>query len=278
MKKFILMAAVAGALVLGSCSGNNKPAASGQENDSTAVADSATALTEESSKTVAALTSVLADELKSGDTKGVISTLANMETIYRNLVSAGKLDEAKAYGEAIKSYVSSHADALKAATAKNATLSSLVDGIMQLPTSAETTAEQAKQAVGSDVVNLASSAIAKGETAVADAQTAAEAVKNAPATVAAAAKNAATSAVSNAVSTAQSTAESAKSTAESEANAAVENARTKASNEVKKQEQKVNDATTKAQKKAADAVTNSQKKANDAVNKAADKALKGLGI
>lgn len=48
----------------------------------------------------------------------------------------------------------------------NSTVESLVNGIINLPTSAAATAEDAKAAITSDVVKLASPAITKGETVV----------------------------------------------------------------------------------------------------------------
>lgn len=59
-------------------------------------------------------------------------------------------------------------------------MESLVNGIINLPTSAAATAEDAKAAITSDVVKLASPAIAKGETVVETAKAAAKMVKNAP--------------------------------------------------------------------------------------------------
>ena len=92
-----------------------------------------------------------------------------------------------------------------------------------LPTSATATAEEAKAAVISDIIKLASPAIVKGTTAVEDAQAAAEAVKNAP----------------------------------DEAKAAIEN---KANEEAAKAKQKANEAVDKAASKANDAVNNAKNK------------------
>lgn len=101
------------------------------------------------------------------------------------------MEEAKAYGSAIKKFVNDNAESLKTIASGNSTVESLVNGIINLPTSAAATAEDAKAAITSDVVQLASPAIAKGETVVETAKAAAEMVKNAPETV----KNAAKSAV-----------------------------------------------------------------------------------
>lgn len=244
MKKILALAIAAVALTLSSCGNKTKTEAPA---DSTAVeaTDSAAALSSETKATVDNITAQLLGDLKSGDKTKVISSLANLETIYKNLVDAGKLDEAKSYGSAIKQFISEHSTEIKNVASGNTTIASLVDGIANLPTTAATTAEEAKSAVATDVANLASPAIAKGATAVATAEEAANLVKNAPSTV--------------------------KSAAETVANEAVEAAKTKA-------EDKANEAVNKASEKATKSVEKAQKKANDAVNNAANKALKGLGL
>ena len=249
MKKVFLFAAAI-ALTLASCS--NKTQNGAAEADSTATKNVATAddennpeLTEEAQATIENMSAELQKAIDTKDSKAAISTLANLQTIYKNLVAQGKLDEAKAYGSAIKNLINKNADALKNVASGNTTIASLVDGIKNLPTSAETTAEQAKAAIGENITSLASPAIAKGATAVTTAKEAAEAIKNAPAAVKNAAENAANQAVSNAKSAA---------------------------------ENKVNSEINKANQKATDAVNQEKEKANKAVKDAANKALKGLGL
>lgn len=269
MKKVFMMALAAAALTLGSCNGGNKPANdNGSDStavDSTVIADSLAAkLTPEVQSTVKNLTAQLQSVLQSKDKTQIISTLANLETVYKNLVEAGNLDEAKSYASAIQQFISQHSDEIKTYTSGNATIASLVNGITNLPTSAATTADEAKAAVVSDVVSLASPAIAKGETAVATAEAAAALVKNAPAAVKTAAENAAKSAVNNvvnsAVSTAEGTATQKAADAASSADAAVQAAKAKTVD-------KANEQVDKAQKKANEAASKAQQKANDAVNK-----------
>lgn len=269
MKKLLIMASAL-ALTLASC--GNKQANTSANADSAlenveAATNETTTLSEESKTTVEQLTATLQKAISAGDAQSTISTLANLQTIYKNLVEQGKLEEAKAYGTAIKQFMTDNKESLQTLVDGNSTVSSLVSGIANLPTSAETTAEQAKAAITNDVVNLASPAIAKGETAVATAKAAAEMVKNAPAAVKSAAENAAKSAVSNAVSSAeqQATATAAKTAVKAVSAANEAKAKTEAAVEAEKQ-------------KTRDKVNEGKQKANDAVNKAADKALKKLGL
>ena len=290
MKKSFIIVMAALAMTFASCGSRTEKAAGVDSAQTEAVADSAAAaLSEENQKTVDALTAELENDLKAGDNSKIISSLANMQTIYKNLVEAGKIEEAAAYGSAIKNFINSNAESLKGVVSGNATIASLVSGIQNLPTSAETTAEAAKSAVASEVVSLASPAIQKGTTLVESAQAAAEAVKNAPASVKAAAENAATTAVSsaktaaktaadNAVNNAKTAASNAVTSAETKASNAVNEAKTKAANKVNEAQAKAANKVNAAQTKAANKVTDAQNKANAAVNNAASKALKGLGL
>lgn len=257
MKKGFLFA-IAIALTLASC--GNKSQSNTSSTDSTSEVTSAQAssestgdadgnatqaLSSEAKATVDNLTAELQKAVNAKDSKAAITTLANLQAIYKNLVEQGKLDEAKAYGSAIKQFVNDNADAIKKVASDNTTVADLVSGISNLPTSASTTVEAAKAAITQDVVNLASPTIAKGQTIVSTAEAAAAAVKNVPA--------------------------STKKAAEDAANKAVNDAKSAA-------EQKANDAVNNAKAKAASKVNEANQKANDAVNKAANKALKGLGL
>lgn len=239
MKKIIFMVIAAVAITFASC--GNKTATPVETADS----DSVAALSEESQTTFNNLTAELQKALKANNSEGTIASLATLQTIYKNLVDSGKLDQALSYGTAIKNFINENAETIKNVASGNATIASLVEGIKKLPTTAATTAEEAKNAVAADVVNLASPAVAKGATAIATAEAATEAIKNAPATV--------------------------KEAAATAANNAVENAKTNVEN-------KVNEKVTEAQTKANDAVNKAAEKANENVNKAKEKALKGLGL
>ena len=189
-----------------------------------------------------------------------------MQATYKALVNAGQLDEAKAYGQSIKNFLAENAESIKIVTDGNTTIANLVNGIKNLPTTAETTAEQAKQAVTDDAVNLAAPYIQKAaqtaatvEAAKAALQSAPEAAKKIVENVPEAAKEAAKTAATNAVNNAKAAAEK------------------KANEEVTKAQNKANEEVNKAREKAAEKVKEGQKKLNDKVNEAAHNALKNLG-
>lgn len=270
MKKAIILAAAL-ALTFSSC--GNKTQNTAANADSAAVVaneEGGAELSADNQTTIDNLTAELQKAIDAKDAKTTISVLANLQTIYKNLAEEGKLEEAKAYGSAIKKLVNDNAESLKTIASGNSTVESLVNGIVNLPTSAAATAEDAKAAITSDVVKLASPAIAKGETVVETAKAAAEMVKNAPEAVKNAAENAAMSAVNNAASTAENAAKTAKT--------AVDDAAAKANAAAAEGKKKLEEKRNADRQKAAEKVNEANKKANEAVNKAADKALKGLGL
>ncbi len=221
MKKAFLFAAAI-ALTMASC-GNKTQQGTAAEGDSTAVENNeattdgaATPLTGETQQTVEQITTQLQKAIEAKDSKAATTALTQLQTKYQELVNAGKLDEAKAYGEAIKKVVSDNAETLKNVASGNATVSSLIDGINSLPTAANTTAEQA--------------------------QAAAKAISNAPAAVKEAAANAANEAVNNA-----------KQAAKDKAAEEVQKASNKASNAVDNAKQKANEKVEEAKQKAANA-------------------------
>lgn len=262
MKKHsFLVVAFAAMIVFASCGGKNNtpvPAMDSTEVVADGADDAATqALAPETQQAMVSLTEAVSEAVSKKDTKAVTTALANVAATYKALVNAGKLDEAKKYGSAVKNFISQNAAELKnvaglGQASAATTINDLVSSIENLPTAAATTADEAKAAVVEDVVNLASPYIQKGAAAAATAETAAAAIKDAPEAV----KTAAETAIGN---------------AKTASKAAVDN-------EVNKATTKADEAKASAQKKASDAVTNAQKKANDAVNDAANKALKGLGL
>lgn len=220
MKKVFLFAAAI-ALTLASC--GNKSQGNAAETDSTATevvtdntedAEATANLSEESKATIENMTAELQKAIDTKDSKAVISTIANLQTIYKNLVAQGKLDEAKAYGSAIKSLINKNADALKNVASSNTTIANLVDGIKNLPTSAETTAEDA------------------ANQAVNDAKTAAE------------------NKVNNEINKANQKATDAVNKEKEKANKAVNDAKEKAANKVNEANQKANKAVNDAANKA----------------------------
>lgn len=267
MKKNIMLVMAVAAMLFASC-GGSKTKSAAEATDSTATADSTeqidtTALAPEIKSTLNALTAQATSAIEKKDPKQVTTALADLATTYKTLVNAGKLDEAKTYGAAIKKFVKDNEQTLKSVATNNTTIADLINNIENLPTTAATTADEAKKAVAQDVVNLASPYLQKGAAAAATAEAAAAVLKNAPA--------AAKAAIDAAPATAKAAAEQA-------ANQAVNNAKTAAENKVNEEANKADEAVTKAQNKAAEKVNKAANKANDAVNKAAGKALKGLGL
>lgn len=212
MKKVFFLAATM-ALAMASCGGQ----ATGNAADNDTVATDTTMFSEESTKAATALsaeaqskvedvTAQLQEAIEKNDSKTIEKVLASVQTVYKQLVADGNLDDAKAYGEAIKKLITDNADKLKSASSGNTTVNDLVSSIKSLPTDAQTTAEQA-----------------------------AEAVKNIPGEVKEAAEKAANKAVDDA-----------KAAAKEKVDAEVKKANDKANEAVKKANDKVNDAVNKA--------------------------------
>lgn len=259
MKKSHFLTIAFAALAMVSC-GNKTDNANNTE-DSATVEDSTivSGVPQELQPTVEALISNFNQNVDKNDANALATTLADMQVVYKNLVDEGKLEEAKTYGQAIQKYVSEHASELKAMAEGNNNIPSLVEGVKNLPVSAETTIEEAKQAVISTVVSKASPEIAKGATILNNAQQTAEAVKNAPEAIKDAAETAAentvNSAIDNAKAKVQAKADNAKAKADN-AKAAVEQekATTKAAYEKGKANAKAIIESGKAQVEAAKAL------------------------
>ena len=200
MKKVFLFACVAFALA--SC--GNKAASNDEvKEDTVAVAVD----NDEAAEVTTALDEALKAETK--DPAKIEATLTKVKDEYAKLVEEGKVEEAKKYALKIQEFISNKSESLKSA-ANNATVVSLIDGIKNLPTSAEATAEDAVAAVK------------------ADAKTVGDAAKNT-------AEAAATNAANNA-----------KSAAETKVNETKAKAETKVNDAANKAADKVNDAANKA--------------------------------
>lgn len=220
MKKSHFLTIAFAALAMVGCgnktdNANNTEDSASIEEDSTIVSG----VSQELQPTVEALISNFNQNVDKNDANALATTLADMQVVYKNLVDEGKLEEAKTYGQAIQKYVSDHASELQAMAEGNNNIPSLVEGVKNLPVSAEATIEEAKQAVISTVVSKASPEIAKGATILNNAQQAAEAVKNAPEAIKNAAETAAentvNSAINNTKSKVQAKADNAKAIIES---------------------------------------------------------------
>lgn len=204
MKKSHFLTIAFAALAMVGC-GNKTDNANNTEDSATIEEDStfASGVSQELQPTVEALISNFNKNVEKNDANALATTLADMQVVYKNLVDEGKLEEAKTYGQAIQKYVSDHASELQAMAEGNNNIPSLVEGVKNLPVSAEATIEEAKQAVISTVVSKASPEIAKGATILNNAQQAAEAVKNAPEAIKDAAETAAENTVNSAIDNAK---------------------------------------------------------------------------
>lgn len=161
MKKSHFLTIAFAALAMVSC-GNKNDNANNTEDSTTIEEDSTivSGVSQELQPTLEALISNFNQNVDKNDANALATTLADMQVVYKNLVDEGKLEEAKTYGQAIQKYVSEHANELQAMAEGN-NIPSLVEGVKNLPVSAETTIEEAKQAVISTVVSKASPEIAK---------------------------------------------------------------------------------------------------------------------
>lgn len=162
MKKSHFLTIAFAALAMVSC-GNKNDNANNTEDSTTVEEDSTivSCVSQELQPTLEALISNFNQNVGKNDANALATTLADMLVVYKNLVDEGKLEEAKTYGQAIQKYVSEHANELQAMAEGNNNIPSLVEGVKNLPVSAETTIEEAKQAVISTVVSKASPEIAK---------------------------------------------------------------------------------------------------------------------
>ena len=243
MKKSYFLSLCLAALTFGSC-GDSKQVKVGS--DEAVAADSVVSvegLSEGINSTLTALQGELTSCIEKKDVSAVVTTLANMQVIYKNLVEKGKLEEAKVYGDAIKTFVSENAEQLKEIARGNTTVSSLIEGVKNLPTSAEATVDEAKKAVVSDIVNLAAPSIAKGETTAKAVTEAVEAVQNAPENIKAAATEAANKAVSDAKANASQAANNAKAAAAEKVNSEVEKAANAATEKINSLKQSITNRT-----------------------------------
>lgn len=220
MKKTMLLAAVL-CLVLASC-GNKSQQGDATTADSTATVENtenqdgnSEALGADAQTAIDQATASLQKALETKDAKATAQTIAQLTNTYKKLVEQGKMDEAKAYGEAIKNWVKSNEQDIKSIANGDATIGELVNGIQNLPTSASATAEQAKAA----------------------------AVKQA-------AEQAANQAAANVKTAAENKAKEEANKINEKVSTAKENAKAKATEKVNEAKAKANEAATKAANKA----------------------------
>lgn len=141
MKKLMIMALALVAITMASCGDKTKAGAAA---DSVAT-DSVEAVAEP------AEISALAEQLKSGDASAVEKAITTVKQRYDQLVTEGKVEEAAAYASKMKEFIDGHAEEINQITSGNATVSTIVEAVKNLPAAATTTAEGAASAAKADV-------------------------------------------------------------------------------------------------------------------------------
>lgn len=205
MRKLLLLAGAVLAITFTSCGNKNKAQAPANDSDSTTTVVSTAA---------DSINEVLSDKLSSSNKQDVTTTLESLQAKYQELVKEGKTAEAATYASQVQAFINKHANEIKTVASGDATISSLVNGIKNLPTNAESAAKEAVSSVKSDAENAANTAVSNTKTA---------------------AENKVNSAVND---------------AKSKANTAVTNAQNKANKKVEEANKKANDAVNKAANKA----------------------------
>lgn len=154
MKKLFIMVCAAAALT--ACGGKQAPSASDVVADTvenTAADTTAAAATEAdgaAASAAASVTSALEKNLSSADAKSLKQTVADAKETYDKLVKEGKTEEAAAYASKIKEYVNQNADAIKKVASGDVTVTELINGFVNLPSSVKQSAADAKNAVNAD--------------------------------------------------------------------------------------------------------------------------------
>lgn len=165
MKKIVLFACVAFALA--SC--GNKAASTEAE-------------VQEDSVVVNLVLPADAEEVTSAletkDPAKIEAALTKAKDVYAKLVEEGKVEEAKKYALKVQEFIANNSESIKSA-ANNATVASLVDGIKNLPTSAEATAADAVAAVKADAKTVGDAAKGAAEAAATNAANSAKAAADA---------------------------------------------------------------------------------------------------
>ena len=151
MKKFFILAFAATMIAFASC--GNKTTTQADSVDSTEVGAEVEAVAAEADSIAKALDT----QLQGKDAKGLETTIQNVQKTYAELVANGKIEEAKAYASKVKEFLEEKSEAISTLTSGNATITSIINTVKSLPTTAETTAEEAAAAVKSDVNNAVES-------------------------------------------------------------------------------------------------------------------------
>ena len=210
MKKMFFLASVIALAAFTSC-GNKQNTSASTSADSVEVASPA----EDD------VVSTLEAQLQSKDPKALQETITTITQKYSELVKEGKVEEAKTYVAKAQEYLKEHAAEVTAVAGENSGISALVNTVNNLPTSAQTTTEDAVKA----------------------------------------AENAAKTTVETAKASANAKVDAVKAEAENKVEAAKADAKNKANEAATKVNSKINEKTAEANKKANEAVNKAASKA-----------------
>ncbi len=155
MKKIFLFACVA-ALTLASCGNKTKANAEAEANDSVAEATVEQTQAQAQADSVIA---VISTQLESNDPATVQKSLETVKETYAKLVESGDVEAAKTYASQVQKFIDDNSEKINTVAKGETTVVSLINGIKNLPTSAETTAEAAAAAVKSDAQSVANAAV-----------------------------------------------------------------------------------------------------------------------
>ena len=150
MKKTTIFAAAA-ALALSTQGCGNKSAGTAEGIDTVAVGE----VQDGAAGIAAATTEQISKLIESKDAAGLQSAIEGVKAKYAELVSSGKMEDAKKYAAQVQAFLKEHSEEIKAAVGENATVASLIDKVANLPmdaaeaakAAAETAKEDAKAAV-----------------------------------------------------------------------------------------------------------------------------------
>lgn len=142
MKKLFIAAATV--LALASC--GNKTDQNANGSDSIATDEVVTTIEEQTDS----ITAALEEQLNENDAQKVETTLTTIKQTYEELVSEGKTEEAQKYASKLKEFYDKNAETIKNVASGNTTVTDLVNGIVNLPTSVEQAVSDAKDAANAD--------------------------------------------------------------------------------------------------------------------------------
>ncbi len=82
--------------------------------------------------------------LEAGETDSFNALVTKSQEVIEGLLNEGKTEEAEAYAQAVKDYLNSHAEEIKAVVGDDTTVSTVLDAIEALPTNLDETVEKIK--------------------------------------------------------------------------------------------------------------------------------------